>query len=215
MPTSHAHPRQEAMMLKLLIRNFSVFLLLGAFAAPSALATQSSHHARSRAVHSHGVHRRAKHKPRHKNAAPTIVSRTAATISTTTLLGDSAVETHVDSLRAGHAKAFSFQASVSGSGELAHVYIDAHNAARSLAVGLYTNVAGSPGSLLSTGTISSVQAGAWNTVSLAPTALLGGDTYWLAVLGGSGTLRIRDRSGGPCPSQTDAQPGLTALASSW
>src|ERR1700735_2598995 len=118
MPTSHAHPRQEAMMLKVLIRNFSVFLLVGAFAAPSALATQSSHHARSRAhharsrvVHPHGVHRRAKHKPHHKSAAPTIVSRTAATISTTTLLGDNAVETHVDSLKAGHAKAFSFQAS--------------------------------------------------------------------------------------------------------
>ncbi len=125
------------------------------------------------------------------------------------------METHTDSLRAGHTKAFSFQASVSGGGELAHVYLDAHNAARILTVGLYSNVAGSPGSLLSTGTISNVQAGAWNTVSLAPTTLLGGDTYWLAVLGGNGTLRIRDRSAGPCLSQTDAQSGLKALASSW
>src|SRR6202042_3741959 len=215
MPKTYASPRQEAMMLKLLIRNFSVFLLLGAFAAPSALATQYSHHATSRAVNSHGVRRRAKHKRHHKNTAPTVVSRTAATIFTTTLLGDSAVETHADSLKAGHAKAFSFQASVSGGGELAHVYVDAHNAARTLTVGLYSNVAGSPGSLLSTGTISSVQAGAWNTVSLAPTALLGGDTYWLAVLGGNGTLRIRDRSAGPCLSQTDAQSALKALASSW
>ncbi len=202
-------------MLKLLIRNFSVFLLLGAVAAPSALATQSSHHAKSRAVHSHGVRRRAKHKLHHKRVTPTVASRTAATISTTTLLGDSTVETHVDSLRAGHAKAFSFQASVSGGGELTHVYVDAHNAARILTVGLYSNVAGSPGSLLSTGTITSVQAGAWNTVSLAPTALIGGDTYWLAVLGGNGTLRIRDRSAGSCLSQTDAQSGLRALASSW
>ena len=143
------------------------------------------------------------------------VSRTAATISTTTLLGDSAVETHIDSLRAGRAKAFSFQASVSGGGELAHVYVDAHNAARTLTVGLYSNVAGSPGSLLTTGTTSSVQVGVWNTVSLAPTTLVGGDTYWLAVLGGNGTLRIRDRSNGPCPSQADAQVGLKALASSW
>ncbi len=202
-------------MLKLLIRNFSVFLLLGAFAAPSALATQSSHHARSHAVHSHGVHRRAKHKRRHKRIATTVASRTAATISTTTLLGDSAVETRVDSLKAGHARAFSFQASVSGSGELAHVYVDAHSAARTLTVGLYSNVAGSPGSLLSTGTILNAQAGAWNTVSLGPVALLGGETYWLAVLGGNGTLRIRDRSAGPCLSQTDAQSGLKALASSW
>jgi hypothetical protein len=125
------------------------------------------------------------------------------------------VETHIDSLKAGHAKAFSFQASVSGSSELAHVYVDSHNAARTLTVGLYSNVSGNPGSLLSTGTILNAQAGAWNTVSLAPTALLGGETYWLAVLGGNGTLRIRDRSAGSCASQTDAQPGLKALASSW
>ncbi len=125
------------------------------------------------------------------------------------------METRVDSLRAGHAKAFSFQASVSGSGELVHVYVDSHSATRTLTVGLYSNVAGSPGSLLSTGTILNTQAGAWNTVSLAPVALLGGDTYWLAVLGGNGTLRIRDRSAGSCLSQTDAQSGLKALALSW
>jgi hypothetical protein len=202
-------------MLKLLIRNFAVVLLLVAFAAPSALAAHSSHHATSHAVHSRSARRGAKHKRRNRGTAATVVSRATATISTTTLLGDSAVETRVDSLRAGHAKAFSFQASISGSGELAHVYVDARNSSRTLAVGLYSDVAGSPGSLLSTGTISSAQAGAWNTVSLAPTALVGGETYWLAVLGESGTLRISDRSNGPCVSQVDAQSDLKALASSW
>ena len=202
-------------MLKLLIRSFSVVALLAAFAAPSALAAKTSHRATSRAAHSRAVRHGAKHKSRHKRIATTVASRTAATISTTTLLGDSAVEAHVDSLKGGHAKAFSFQASVSGSGELAHVYVDAHNAARTLTVGLYSNVAGAPGSLLSTGTTSGVQAGAWNTVSLAPVTLVGGETYWLAVLGENGTLRIRDRSAGPCLSQTDAQSGLKGLASSW
>ncbi len=204
-------------MLKLLIRSFSVVVLLATFAAPSTLAAKSSHHATSRAADSRAVRRGAKHKhkPRHKSIAPTVASRAATTISTTTLLGDSAVETHIDSLRAGHAKAFSFQASVSGSGELVHIYVDSHNAARALTVGLYSNVSGNPGSLLSTGTILNAQAGAWNTVSLAPTALLGGNTYWLAVLGGNGTLRTRDRSAGPCLSQTDAQSGLKALALSW
>jgi PKD domain len=202
-------------MLKLLTRSFAGVLLAVAFAAPSALAAHSSHHATSLAAHSRAVRRGAKHKPHKTGTATKVVSRTAATISTTTLLGDSAVETHVDSLRAGRAKTFSFQASTSGSGELAHVYVGARNGARTVTVGLYSNIAGSPGSLLSTGTISSAQAGAWNTVSLAPTTLLGGDTYWLAVLGENGTLRINDRSAGPCVSQTDAQSGLKALASSW
>ncbi len=125
------------------------------------------------------------------------------------------METHVAPLKAGHAKAFSFQASVSGGGELVHIYIDSRSAARTLTVGLYSNAAGSPGSLLSTGTILNAQAGAWNTVSLAPVSLVGGNTYWLAVLGGDGTLRIRDRSAGSCLSQTDAQSGLKALATSW
>ena len=108
---------------------------------------------------------------RHKSIATTVASRAAATISTATLLGDSAVETHVDSLKAGHAKAFSFQASVSGSSELAHVYVDSHNAARTLTVGLYSNVAGSPGLVVEYGNDLKRQAGRWNTVSLAPTAL--------------------------------------------
>jgi hypothetical protein len=125
------------------------------------------------------------------------------------------VETHIDSLRAGHAKAFDFQASISGSGELAHLYVDARNASHTLTVGLYSNAAGNPGSLLSAGTISNVQAGTWNTVSLAPSTVQAGETYWLAVLGEGGTLRIRDRSTGPCASQTDAQSSLKAMASSW
>jgi hypothetical protein len=198
-------------MLKPLIRTFSAVLLFVAFAAPSALAAKSSHHATSRAVHSHATARR---KANHKRTTTTVL-RAASTISPTTLLGDSVVETHGDSLKAGHAKAFGLQASVSGSGELAHVYIDSRNSARTLTVGLYGNVAGSPGSLLSTGTISSVQAGTWNTVSLKPTTLVGGATYWLAVLGENGTLRLRDRSTGPCTSQTDPQSNLKALTSSW
>jgi hypothetical protein len=203
-------------MLKRLIRNFSVALLLFAFAAPSALAAKSSSHATSRAENYRTAHRRAvKLARRHRHAVTPAVSPAAATIATTTLIGDSAVETRVDSLRAGHAKAFSLQASTSGTGELVHLYVDSHDSARTLTVGMYSDAAGTPGSLLSTGSISNVQIGAWNTVLLAPTSLVGGKTYWLAVLGESGTLRVRDRSNGPCPSQSDAQFNLKALPSSW
>ena len=202
-------------MLKLLSRYFAAALLLVAFAAPSASASKNSHHATSRAAHSRVGRRAGRKKTNHKRTATTVLSRVAATISTTTLLGDSAVEAHGDYLRAGHAKAFSFQASISGSGEVAHVYLAARNSARTVTVGLYSNVAGSPGELLGSGTITSAQNGAWNTVSLTPTTLVGGGTYWLAVLGENGTLRFNDRSNGPCVSQADAQTGLPALASSW
>ncbi len=202
-------------MLKLLVRNLFAVLLLFAFAAPSALATQPSHHATSHAARSRAVRTRARRKAHHKRTVAPTVSRTAATVSATTLLGDSAVETHVSSLRAGHAKAFGLQATVSGTGGLANVYIDQNDSARTLIVGLYDNVSGAPGSLLGTGSISGVKPGAWNTVSFPATTLIGGDTYWLAVLGENGTLRIRDRNEGPCSSQNEAQSGLKALASTW
>ncbi len=41
-----------------------------------------------------------------------------------------------------------------------------------------------------------------------------GHTYWLAILGEHGTLRYRDRRGGPCPSETEAQ-SLGSLPSTW
>jgi hypothetical protein len=208
-------PWQEAMMLKLLVRNLFVALLLFAFAAPSALASQPSHRATSHAARHRALRTVAQRNARHKRTVAPVVSHAAATVSSTTLLGDSAVETHVSSLRAGRAKAFGLQATVSGTGGLLHVYIDSRDSASTLIVGLYDDVSGAPGSLLGTGSISDVTPGVWNTVSLPATTLVGGDRYWLAVLGADGTLRIRDRSEGTCSSQSDAQSGLKALASSW
>ncbi len=99
---------------------------------------------------------------------------------------------------------------------MAHVYIDSHNAARTLIVGLYSSgSSGHPGPLLTSGSIATVQAGAWNTVALTPSSLVAGKTYWLAILGERGTLRYRDRRGGPCPSETEAQIGLGSLPDSW
>ncbi len=107
------------------------------------------------------------------------------------------------------------QASSSALTGIAHVYIDSRNAARTLTVGLYSDVSGHPGTLLSSGSISAVQSAAWDSVALTPVPLVSGDTYWLAVLGEQGTLRYRDREKGPCPSETSAQTNLGALSASW
>jgi hypothetical protein len=141
-------------------------------------------------------------------------SLATSTFSIVGLLGDGAVESHVDYLGAGQAEAFRTQAGGSGVTGIAHVYIDSHNAATTLIVGLYSNASGHPGTLLSTGSVSSVQAGAWNAVSLTPSTVVAGATYWLAVLGEHGTLRYRDRRNGPCPSETSAT-GLGSLPVSW
>ena len=131
------------------------------------------------------------------------------------LLGDEAVESLKDRLDGGQAEAFPFPARISGATGAVHVYIDSHNAARFLIVGLYTNLNSHPGTLLTTGSLSFPQAGAWNTAAVAPAALQSGTTYWLAVLGTGGTLRYRDRWHGPCKAETSAQTNLGALAAQW
>jgi hypothetical protein len=211
-------PLREAPMLKLLTRTFfSAIVLLLVLAAPSALAAQHSRRATSRAVHDGaGHHRNVTRKNHHGHRAIHLVSsRTGATISSAVFLGENTLESHVDYVIAGQAEAFRVQAGASDVAGIAHVYIDSHNAARTLIVGLYSNGAGHPGSLLSTGSVSTVQLAAWNSVSLTPTSLVSGKTYWLAVLGESGTLRYRDRNNGPCPSETSAEANLGALSASW
>src|SRR6185437_9178489 len=204
-------------MLKLLNRIFfSVLVLLLALAAPSALAARASHTARSHARHHRVIHRhKATGKARHKHSARLVGAQTTADVSSAVLVGESIVESHLDYVNAGQAEAFLVQSSATDIAGLAHVYIDSRNAARTLIVGLYSNAGGHPGVLLSTGSISTIQLGAWNSVSLAPVALVGGNTYWLALLGERGTLRYRDREKGPCPSETSAQTSLGALSASW
>ncbi len=206
-------------MPKLLARNsLSIIALLLAFAAPSALAAHDSHHANSHAAHHRrGHHNNTKHKAqRGRRAGHSTKIRLAATTSSAVLLGESTLESHVDYVNAGQAEAFRVQAGASDVAGLARIYIDSHNAAHTLVVGLYSNsTSGHPASLLSSGSISTVQAGTWNSVTLVPTPLASGHIYWLAVLGQQGTLRYRDREKGTCPSETSGQTNLTALSVSW
>ncbi|MGH2912820.1 MAG: PKD domain-containing protein, partial [Solirubrobacteraceae bacterium] len=212
-------PRGRPPMLKPLTRNFSIaFALILALAAPSALAARHSYRATTRAAHHRtGHHRKVKRKHPHRGKTVKVVAlHNTATISAATLIGDSAVESHVDYLNAGEAEAFRFQANASDVAGVSHIYVDSHNSARTLTVGLYSSTAtGHPGSLLSVGSITTVQSSSWNVVALAPTSLVAGKSYWLALLGQRGTLRYRDRRNGPCPSETSAQTGLGSLPSSW
>jgi hypothetical protein len=130
-------------------------------------------------------------------------------------LGSNVVQSHQDYLSAGQAEAFSLQATASGFAGAIHLYIDSRNRAGTVVVGLYSNAGNRPGSLLSAGSGAASTAGTWTTVSIAPSQLTSGTTYWLAILGEGGTLRYRDRSRGPCPSQTSAQTSLGGLPASW
>ncbi len=131
------------------------------------------------------------------------------------ILGDEALQPQRDFLTAGKSEAFRLRAHASGLAADARIYIDRKSTARTVVVGVYDNADDRPGSLLSTGSISSPLGGSWTTVPLAPTRLVSTRTYWLTILGEDGTLRFRDRRHGQCRSDESAEASLNGLPASW
>ncbi|HYR15146.1 MAG TPA: choice-of-anchor D domain-containing protein, partial [Mycobacterium sp.] len=134
------------------------------------------------------------------------------------LVGNGATEAKVDSNNAGTAEAFKYVASASGSVTNLRIFLDVGSTATSVRVGLYSNNAGHPGTLLTTGTITAPAAGANNNVTVSAGAVTAGQTYWIAVLAptGAGTVKFRDRAGvGAGSSETSSSTTLTGLPATW
>ncbi len=132
------------------------------------------------------------------------------------LLGNQGIESQVDQNILGNAEAFQTTASACGTVGSLTVYLDGSSTTTKLVAGLYADAGGHPGTLISQGSITSVTAGAWNTLPMQQGAMINtGTPYWIAILGlDSGTVRFRDRAQG-CKSETSAQTGLTTLPATW
>lgn len=144
-------------------------------------------------------------------------SFSTAPLSPTTLVGDTAIEAQGDNNPAGTAEAFLFTATASGTATKLFVYLDSNNTATQVVVGLYTNATGTnPGTLLAQGTIANPTKGAWNSVTVTGVTVTSGTSYWIAVLGptGTGTVQFRDKAVGG-KAQTSAQTNLTTLPATW
>jgi hypothetical protein len=136
----------------------------------------------------------------------------------TFLFGDQATEPKADYNNAGLAEAFQYTSSSTGTVTRLRVYVDSASTATTVTLGLYSDAAGHPGTLLAQGSLASPTAGAWNEVTVGPTAVTAGTTYWLALLGpnGSGTLRFRDRCcRGGTAAETSSQTSLASLPPTW
>jgi hypothetical protein len=132
------------------------------------------------------------------------------------LLGSAAVQPVADSNAAGSAEAFAATASASGSVSQISVYIDVGNTAATIAVGIYDDNDGHPGTLLTKGMRTGLTALGWNDVAVPRTALQSGERYWIALLGlGNGDLRFRDGVGFRCHSEGSRSTTLTALPGTW
>jgi hypothetical protein len=132
------------------------------------------------------------------------------------LVGNAATEAHLDTNAAGRAEAFKTTAVLSGSVTALRLFVDTGSTGNAI-IGLYTNSAtGHPGTLLTTGTITAPTAGANNSVVVTGAAVTAGQTYWIAVLGTTGTLRFRDRAAvGAGASETSSLGTLTSLPATW
>jgi hypothetical protein len=130
-------------------------------------------------------------------------------------VGDKTIEAALDDSSAGTAEAFSYVASTTGSATHLSIYLDSHSVASRVILGLYSDSAGHPNMLLASGMITSPVAGAWNSASIASTPVSSGATYWIAVLGpsGSGLPQLRDKNGSA--SQQSSATNLAALPTTW
>jgi Glycosyl hydrolases family 16 len=131
------------------------------------------------------------------------------------LAGTQTLEPIVDTNSLGQAEAFQVTGGACGVVSSLNLYVDASSTAGTIVVGLYTDNAGSPGSLLTQGSIMAPVAGAWNTITVPAVSVAAGTPYWIAVLGTtSGTVAFRDAPSG-CVSETSASTTLTSLPSNW
>ncbi len=133
------------------------------------------------------------------------------------LVGNGTTEVKVDTNPAGKAEAFKAVAATTGSVSALRIFLDATSAAPNVVIGLYNNSATNhPGTLLTTGTITAPVANAQNSVSVAPAAVTAGQTYWVAVLAPSGTIKFRDHAAvGANASETSASATLAVLPNTW
>ena len=161
-----------------------------------------------------------------RTVAPTpTMTSTATAIPTATstpssgssaLLGSTTIGNQQDYTIPGTANAFQVAAKTSGTITTLAVYLDRTSTATTVILGVYSDRGGSPGTLLTQGTIAAPVNGAWNRVAVPAVAVTAGSVYWLVVLApsGHGTIQFWDTSGGGS-AIVSAQTTLTSMPTTW
>src|SRR5205807_10092782 len=96
-------------------------------------------------------------------------------------MGDQTVEPGVDSNTPGHAEAFRFTATTTGTVSSLSVFVDSTSTASSLVAGVYTSNGSHAGTLLAQASVFPA-GGVWNTIPLPAASIVSGTTYWIALL---------------------------------
>ncbi len=159
---------------------------------------------------------RAGKKPVAKAASASSNLQAPLASGTSLLLGEKSVMSTLDENAAGTAEAFPFTAALTGTARSISVFLDTRNTAKTLVAAVYRDSSGQPSSLLASGSLSSLKAGAWNTVTIPNLSITSGRQYWLALLSKGGPDYFRDTStANQCRSVTSKQTTLTAAPATW
>src|SRR5205807_9545387 len=100
-------------------------------------------------------------------------------------------------LAPGQATSYQYVAEQGGQVSLVRVYLHAGSSSTVVRVALYSDQAGTPGTILSEGSSPGLTTG-WVTVNVPPISLVQGARYWVAIMApiGSGSLIVRDAGHG-------------------
>jgi hypothetical protein len=131
------------------------------------------------------------------------------------LLGSKTIGSKLEISPSRLADAFLFTAAADGIVSAITVYVDSHNKATRLVVGLYSNRVRQPGSRLTSGVLKSPKPGGWDRVAVSRFRVKAGTRYWVAVLGDGGPLYLRDVTGARCHARGSQKSGLRFLPLSW
>jgi hypothetical protein len=129
--------------------------------------------------------------------------------------GSHAVQGAVGRADAGAIVMFRFTGIRSGTAHGLRLYVDGSRHAGTVETGLYSNIRGRPGRLLSSGVLQRPVARKWNSLWLRSVRLTRGARYWIALLPRQGTLFFRDRPADGCrlaEAQTGAARSLPLRA---
>jgi hypothetical protein len=135
---------------------------------------------------------------------------------TSAVLGQQEIETQRDSVALGEAEAFPVTANATTTVRSLSLYLDSTATVGRVFIGLYTDAANHPKTLLAQANSTTLTRGGWNTISIPAVSVTTGTRYWIAVLGTqSGTIVFRDDPAGTCLSETSSQKTLTTLPATW
>ena len=146
-------------------------------------------------------------------------SKTPITVSNPPefVVGDPSVESTMQSYPQGVPLAFNITPQQSKTVTNIQVYLDASSTATGLIAGIYTiDANGNPAVQWTSGPLTSVTPGVWNSIPVAKLSLNAGQSYWIAILGSGGTVNLRTQpTTGSGLMAVSASSNLTNVPNTW